>query len=268
MHRPVSAEDCVRTGEVPIAETACGLFYFLHIPKAGGTSAGRFFKHNCASDNCVLHPWDRSGMKMSKWDKVMENVVDQPYPPHVFLHHHGYPAMVDLVDKISRIRDELHQQGCSLFLATIAREPVDRTLSLIRYNKVDQNGNVTDYIINHSAGQVKTLLFSSPHIRTAGGYEITNQDVDTAIDVLKHFDFVALTEKHSTFEEVVSMFMGFPSTDSKYDVNKTPKERFSYEMMSPLQQELIIEGHAKEGRWYSWASERHAIQWEQMCMNN
>jgi len=132
----------------------CGVFWFLHIGKAGGSTVEHRLNELQESPKGKAEGWHNDRLPMTpvngrdtgkwhtyysyegwnnsrQWQSLLREVYTAKQPRFIMSAHHGTPGMGDylLENEMPRLRKALEAKGCRLVLATTLREPVARTIS-------------------------------------------------------------------------------------------------------------------------------------------
>ena len=214
---------------------ACGVLWFLHVPKTGGSSVNRILKNVCTHQIDVgCWNWQSSKCLRYNWQSILPELKEaisnrKKGEINCFRHHHNGPFMVDIIHHIDAWRKTANQNGCQFVLATMFREPIKRLLSEIEYNMprtfVSQhvhspaNINVTMFMEKHSNAQIRYFLFN--HWRRITAYQgqtsrnglpivLNLHDrndvpwVDIALNLTKHFDIIGFLDNMTQFINSIS----------------------------------------------------------------
>jgi len=147
------------------APMMCGVLWFWHIEKTGGTTIRNYFKR--ADELGQLRDWkyvdmfegrdairrkegaENDGMNSVYWSdweaseqwERAKHELSKPAPKLIVHAHHHMPGLANrqLMQKFATMRAELEQKGCGLRLATVLREPWSLQESLVSY-KIYQQG--------------------------------------------------------------------------------------------------------------------------------
>jgi len=130
--------------EKPKALT-CGVLWFLHVTKTGGTSAEGLLNHFVRQSNgtwkkteFVDAKWDRSTTQADdQWGSLHPVLNDEAHPRLIVVQHHRAPGLGEylLAEVVEPLKAHLRRKGCDLVLTTMLREPVSRTKSGFFYLK-------------------------------------------------------------------------------------------------------------------------------------
>jgi hypothetical protein len=127
-------------------DMACGLLYFVHIPKTGGTTMYDRLKHSGWGINRLYwgdgpknhtSEWtaDRKAWKRSESWKWVQEKLAEVKPKLIIEAHHGAPGLQYMVEhELKDIACTLKAKGCKLRIITMLREPVERVISSLIYN--------------------------------------------------------------------------------------------------------------------------------------
>ena len=135
----------------------CGVLWYLHIPKTGGTTIMHHFhdlheRYNWQYANMwkLQVPPNEKGPPGSpyhwaawnttkKWTNVVLPELAQPQPRLIVHAHHNMPGLGDpymFNQVLMPMKKSLEAKGCELRLATALREPVAEVVSLMLFRQV------------------------------------------------------------------------------------------------------------------------------------
>ena len=214
---------------------ACGVLWYLHIPKAGGGSVYAHLEKNQKLGN-RSQPWSfvsiypdykfaraalpngTSPTASRQWNEIRAH-LRRPRPLLIVHQHHGSPGMAsaDVEAELATIQRSLSSRGCRLVRATMLREPVSRSISDIMFHHekkpslkvkegfcaeaVDNGNNQTSYVTCGSPEPGD--LFCA--------YKKNTRMLHAAIRVLADFDVVGQQEDHDGFVRAINHILGWPA---------------------------------------------------------
>ena len=129
----------------PLLATArplrCGVLWFVHIGKTGGSTVDEFMK--LASGHTkwdFVDFWGKAATphwNQSSGFRRINQVLAQPEPRLAVHHHHGVPGLLapELDVWLTDLRRRLQALGCALIVSTVLREPVSRAISHATYDR-------------------------------------------------------------------------------------------------------------------------------------
>ena len=213
---------------------SCGAVLFLHINKAGGGStnewlskqAGKHLRGFCCTSR------KRAVEKISGWwpkyEKELDDLCNSVAPNEwkAATLHHGFPGLAYIHNtSLPRWRTVLEDQGCKLVVTTILRHPLERLLSNLDFNHV-QDDDVEAFVQSRSNWLSRYLLYNL--CRRIGprwqdiqcGYQhnsswmITPQSLDDRLYTwLDTFDVIGFTDRMPSFQARVAKFTGWSVDD-------------------------------------------------------
>ena len=121
----------------------CGVLWFLHIGKTGGSTVADFLKE--ASQNTAgwrfVDFWGKAAKphwnQSTGWRRIQQDLGASAAPRLAVHHHHGVPGVLapELDAWLAHVRLQLEARGCALVVATVLREPASRALSHAAYDR-------------------------------------------------------------------------------------------------------------------------------------
>eukprot|EP00928_Gymnodinium_smaydae_P072256 TRINITY_DN55653_c0_g1_i1.p1 TRINITY_DN55653_c0_g1~~TRINITY_DN55653_c0_g1_i1.p1 ORF type:complete len:349 (+),score=67.44 TRINITY_DN55653_c0_g1_i1:63-1049(+) len=255
----------------------CGVVWFYHLPKTGGESYKKYLERNqtgdmfyLIEDYSKLRSWWTAPDGLPRKLKEVDDAVKRVRPGRPYMkvhHHHGAPGLEAMLPSITSYRRQVEAAGCNFTLATVLREPVDRTLSAFWYNTrsqpnvtkvlktfdrmlVDDNSDNEQlrYLIN-GIGCVWSLgqKYCPPHDAHLPGYgHLHRAFLDRGLKLLEAFDVVGVTPRLEQFAAKVDARMGWRHlampTENKnlrrFDNLLTEKQRLAVSENCKFDQEL------------------------------
>jgi len=137
----------------------CGVLWYLHIPKTGGTTIMHHFhdlheRYNWQYANMwkLQVPPNEKGLPGSpyhwtgwnttkKWTNVVLPELSQAQPRLIVHAHHNMPGLGDpymFNQVLMPMKRSLEAKGCELRLATALREPVSEVVSLMLFRQIPE----------------------------------------------------------------------------------------------------------------------------------
>jgi hypothetical protein len=258
----------------------CGLYYFYHVGKCGGTSVRNWMIRlqqanplNITSDFDFWHYENED----YDWRQQLNDMEDVVYSGKLAVgdkswlsvhHHHGAPGLRFMMPRLRAWKTTLQSQGCDLILTTVLREPLSRARSIVHYKKNFQRKDFEPFFEsgknNREEGVVNYLLFnkdlkvvpsaySSEYFKGGPRQDILSTEaIDEVVDYLKEFDivgqtneldsFIALSEKATGWSELIHS--GFDKGKALKSNKSVQKFNITAEMESfmahYLQSDLIV----------------------------
>ena len=155
----------------------CGLLWFTHIPKTGGSSVRMWLEEGAKEhgwdfhDSLFLQYNGHEDIPIFKWKTANDwsNISHQLQgeSPRVIMHHHdGMPGLSneELRAFLNETRHALQAKGCELTMATVLRSPVARFVSDANFHRLSYGDNETRaYSELQQNLQLRYLLLNSHH---------------------------------------------------------------------------------------------------------
>jgi len=143
---PRRSESDSEGGASAVKPLPCGVIWFVHVPKAGGTTVREFFQHAehvtrwkyidfCGSNAKPQWNASLSFRRINHW----VDLVRPTYKPRLTVHHHnGVPGVLEpsVFRYLKSLRERLQRRGCTLLVMTMLREPVAREISNVMFSRV------------------------------------------------------------------------------------------------------------------------------------
>ena len=159
------------------SSSKCGLLWFTHIPKTGGSSVRMWLEENAEEhgwdfhDSLFLQYDGHENIPIFRWRtaKAWSSIEQalQGASPRVILHHHdGMPGLgnEELRSFLNETRHSLQAKGCELTMATVLRSPVARFVSDVNFHRLSYGDNETRaYSQTQQNLQLRYLLLNSHH---------------------------------------------------------------------------------------------------------
>ena len=216
----------------------CGVLWYLHIPKTGGTTLMRHFHANKGRNGWRYanmwknpipdeergapgssHQWATWNVS-KEWTHVVLDELSKPKPKLIVHTHHNMPGLGDayMQDAILRpMARSLRSKGCEIRFATVLREPVAEIVSLMLFRHVPQN-IFLDCVEKNAEATSKYIMYNFrtqwPEMYRTGlpTQQEGEQLLQAGQDILHNFSLVGRTEQLDAFVADVNVMLGWPAS--------------------------------------------------------
>ena len=216
------------------APLPCGVFWFLHIGKTGGTTVHYFLRSTAKqgkwtfvdlwSDPCDpllaspnMTEWGRS----PTWQPAARELGKRR--PFLLVHqHHCSPGMgAALLPQLQQLKHEMGLRGCSLALGTVLRDPVSRVLSSEQFNAIPRaklrrhvtfpaNTNEQAKYLVHGFWGTQTFALRQELARPRHAAILRSR----ALQTLSAFELVGRTDRLASFVASLARLLGVAPPDT------------------------------------------------------
>ena len=209
----------------------CGLFYFYHVGKCGGTSVSKWMRKLTKANPEELefyNWWHQSNNTQFDW-RIDFNEIDTKLrsgyvttsSSHasntentsknwiMLHHHHGSPGLRYMMPKLQEWKQILEKQGCDLIMTTTLRDPMSRAKSVVQYRNLPKDEFYDYFKGTGFSSQASYLLHNRyvknlpPEFTRMGEQYLSSSNneavVDEIVNYLKEFDIVGRTESLDDF---------------------------------------------------------------------
>ena len=160
----------------------CGVLYFVHIPKTGGTTIndrlrglGWAFNRLYWGDeeegddpNAWLKDQD-AWKKSDGWQWLLQMIDSEEHPKIVLEAHHGAPGLEYMVEhELKEVACKLKERGCQVRVVTMMRKPVDRIISSLIFNNEEGQVFPEDDV---ALGELRYLAEEQPRYLLSGHHD-------------------------------------------------------------------------------------------------
>ena len=216
----------------------CGVLWYLHIPKTGGTTLMHHFHANKGRNGWRYAnmwknpiPEDERGAPGSshqwatwniskEWTHVVLDELSRPKPKLIVHAHHNMPGLGDayMQDAILRpMARSLRSKGCEIRFATVLREPVAEVVSLMLFRHVPQS-LFLDCVEKNAEAMSKYIMYNFrtqwPETYRSGlpTQREGERLLQAAQEILRNFSLVGRTEQLDAFVAEVNAMLGWPTS--------------------------------------------------------
>lgn len=205
----------------------CGVYYYYHVSKDGGTSVMTWqhevtrqhpervryieFYEIAGDRDFTRFPWNSTLNKMN-------SIIGSGELPEAnrwlsVHHHHRTPGLRFMMPTLRRWKAELEEQGCSLVLTTTLREPISRMKSLVYFNNIPRE-EFESFVQDEKESQLYYLLYNTCEPMDEPGVPPTfcdhpgvwyhtqdrsQEELNEVVGYLNEFDFVGKTSEIGSF---------------------------------------------------------------------
>jgi len=224
----------------------CGVFWFLHVPKTGGTTLMKYFHANAEAQGWTyadmwkmkLNPnevgsgplhwatWNQT----AEWQRVVAALNETT--PKVLVHaHHNMPGLgnehfVNTV--LNPIAQKLASKGCELRFGAVLREPVEHVKSAAFFGEVRTPEDMARYGPRNTNPMAKYLVYNyQSQWPVAFKSYPSPPGVDDALlksssAILASFSLIGRTEDIGGFIRRLNIVLGWPEDMQAERENTTP----------------------------------------------
>jgi hypothetical protein len=258
----------------------CGVFWFLHISKTGGTSVQEFLRGVAHQQrkwkfvNLEHQPCDKrlTSQNIMDWDhsptwKAAQHELNRTTPYLLVHQHHCSPGFgAHLLPQLLQLKRSLRVRGCSLALGTVLREPTSWARSAIYFTRLRYE-YMRNFVSSLSDYQVKFIMFgySKNWPAPLSGSMATTDLAKRAAQTLAAFDLVGRTDNLSLFTSSVAKVIGVdpPELPHIFDSGALPAAAHPFELtesdMAFIQQHSVADAWLWEHTFHSSQSLAKAI---------
>jgi hypothetical protein len=244
-------------------EGRCGVIWFLHIGKTGGTTVQSQMDQEARKNEMTyVSLYDKQRLHW-KWEeseeyaRIRAEVFNSSRPQllvqqhHHYLSYHGTPGMTPefLNDHLRPLACEAYSKGCNFTLATVLRDPLSHFRSRSVYESTKHNaphGKVFNFEadVKNCQGDDQTSFIDSNE---------QNANLTYATAVLRdHFSLVGKTENLDEFlEDMLEMGLGIKYLRQSRVMNTSPVDGVYASAFDPKYLDDIARCVAKDSLLYA-----------------
>lgn len=250
-------------------QAQCGVFYFYHVGKCGGTSVNSWMKQTNQenSQSTKYYNWWRQNTKPADFDwhhdlEEMDRVISSKTLSSsqnstnwmMVHHHHGSPGLRFMMPHLEEWKHDLQAQGCDLILTTVLREPMSRARSVVQYINLPRQKFFSYFENNRFQSQTAYLIFNRGGKERISGLSskflpdgkrnlrTTQTEVDEAVSYLEKFNVVGQTSELDDFIAKAKALTGLhQKTETSSSSSHAPvknKSTASYNITEEMQQAI------------------------------
>ena len=201
----------------------CGVLWFVHISKNGGSTTWDYLKRNAAVNNWKTAEigapaFALGGPKQWKWNESDgwrdAQLEMHQKEPKLIVH---WNARVEgsgymMRNHLPQVACEMQAKGCDFQMATMLRDPVDHVTSEMGNQKMSPSV-LQSHVATFSNSQVKSLLFNDaenwPSAYKQGDANADIQLIAPASSMIKDFAIVGQTEAMGPALKALQQTLGF-----------------------------------------------------------
>ena len=215
----------------------CGVLWFLHIPKTGGTTLMRHFHANKGRNGWRYanmwknpvpeeergapgsgHQWATWNISR-EWTHVVLDELAKPKPKLIVHSHHNMPGLGDAYMRdaiLHPMAKSMRSKGCGVRFVTVLREPVAEIVSLMMFRHVPPSSFV-ECVEKNAEATSKYIMYNFrtqwPEMYRTG---VPTQEEGEALlqagqDVLHNFSLVGRTDQLDDFVADINVMLGWPA---------------------------------------------------------
>jgi len=246
----------------------CGVFWFLHVPKTGGTTLMSYFKKSAEANGWKyadmwqmqvkpedskpgpIH-WGKWNMT-EKWFNVMSE-LEKPAPKILVHTHHNMPGLGNryfATEVLAPMAKKLAKKGCEMRYGAVLRDAVEHVKSAAFFGRVRNKRQMDRYGPRNSNPMTKYVVYNYQSQWPRGfKWFPSPEGVDeklftSASQILSNFSLVGRTEDLGTFVRKLNVVLGWPEEQKAERENTTPAENH-YELgtdeVAKLQQYNVLD---------------------------
>ena len=162
----------------------CGLLYYLHVPKTGGTTVKNHLRALGPQGWQLLHlQWPPKGKNTTErqrwledpehwktsegWLELRRAVATERRPKLLMVAHHGAPGLTYMVEhELPKLACELKARGCGLAVTTVLRDPVERAMSAALFNSGKSGSGLSESFWTDNRSVVEQALVDRAELQT------------------------------------------------------------------------------------------------------
>ena len=201
----------------------CGVLWFVHIPKNGGSTTWDYLKRNAAANHWKTAEigapaFALGGPKQWKWNESDgwrdAEIEMRKKEPKLIVHWNtraegsGYMMR----NHLPQVACEMQAKGCDFQMATMLRDPVDHVTSEMGHQTMTPSV-LQSHVSTFSNSQVKSLLFNDaenwPSAYKHGDASADIQLIAPASSMIKDFAIVGQTESMGPALKALQQTLGF-----------------------------------------------------------
>jgi len=235
----------------------CGLLYFVHIPKTGGSTiynrlnhlgweSNRLYWGDGENNHTAEWVADKHAWKSSQaWKWVQQKLDSEQRPKMILEAHHGAPGLHYMVaHELKDIACRLKSRGCQVRVITMLREPVERVISSLIFNHLGMPEDQKAINMLRYFAEEQSRYLVSGHFKQwpDAWYKIPPPGfVDKVLakkvqEALSYVHIVGNTKRLDVFADKVASMLGGEDTplDALPDLNVTPDYNVTPEKLKVL----------------------------------
>lgn len=262
--------------QVSSSSADCGMYYYYHVGKTGGTSVLKWQKDmaRISQGDIAFRGWyyfkeyqtgiwneGLNDMVLPMVNNIAANKHGKNYRWLSIHQHHRTPGLRTMIPLLREWRRQLHSKGCKLVATVTLREPMPWIESLLTYNNISDS-DIVQYLGMKHERQSKYLLYN--FFQKYPGTELpinqsmeepaplTDEEIEEIIGYLQHdFDIVGQTHNMTSFIQESMELTGWDkylkatkahtktNTSNNFHFNKSQKRNFSTSLRAPMEESVL-----------------------------
>ena len=226
----------------------CGIFWFLHVPKTGGTTLMSYFNTHAAEQGWTYADmWNMAPKagdaatgpihwatwnKTAEWQKV-EAALEEDAPKVLVHTHHNMPGLGNrffATEVLAPLARKLESKGCELRFGAVLRDAVEHVKSAAFFGAVRDSDDMAKYGPRNTNPMTKYVVYN---YQSQWPYAFKSYPSPPGVDdtlyasaqkILSNFSLVGRTEELGEFVRTMNLALGWPEDMVAERENTTPND--------------------------------------------